>query len=46
MIRHVDNTNTGWDLKISAEAHGAAAPTEIELAALRQVNETGALRKD
>jgi glutaconate CoA-transferase subunit B len=38
--------NTGWDLKVSAEAHIAAAPTEIELAALRQVDETGALRKN
>ncbi len=38
--------NTGWDLKIAAGAHVAAKPTEIELAALRQVHETGALRKN
>ena len=34
-----------WDLKISAKAHVAAAPTEIDLAALRHANETGALRR-
>jgi glutaconate CoA-transferase, subunit B len=38
--------NTGWDLKVAANAHVMAEPTEAELAALRQVDETGALRKN
>jgi glutaconate CoA-transferase subunit B len=37
--------NTGWDLKISASAHVIAEPTASELANLRKVDETGALRK-
>jgi glutaconate CoA-transferase subunit B len=38
--------NTGWDLKVAANAHVMAEPTEAELAALRRVDETGALRKN
>lgn len=37
--------NTGWDLKVSATAHEIADPTAAELANLRKVDETGALRK-
>ncbi|PKU22162.1 CoA synthetase [Telmatospirillum siberiense] len=37
--------NTGWDLKLAAGAHEAPEPTADELAALRRVDETGALRK-
>jgi len=37
--------NTGWDLKVSPEARVVPEPTEAELAALRQVDETGALRR-
>lgn len=37
--------NTGWDLKISQGAHLVPDPTSEELAALRRVDETGALRK-
>ena len=36
---------TGWPLKVSPNAHIAAEPTPGELAALRKVDETGALRK-
>ena len=37
--------NTGWPLRVSANAHVAAEPTASELAALRKVDETGALRR-
>lgn len=37
--------NTGWDLKVSPEAHMAPEPSPTELSALRLVDETGALRK-
>ncbi len=37
--------NTGWDLKVSPDAHLVPEPTESELAALRRVDQTGALRK-
>jgi Acyl CoA:acetate/3-ketoacid CoA transferase, beta subunit len=37
--------NTGWDLKVAAHARVVAEPTADELAALRRVDETGALRK-
>lgn len=37
--------NTGWDLKIAPDARQAAEPSAAELAALRRVDETGALRK-
>lgn len=37
--------NTGWDLKIAPGAGPIPEPTESELAALRRVDETGALRK-
>jgi glutaconate CoA-transferase subunit B len=36
--------NTGWDLKISPQAHVVAEPSEEELTVLRRVDETGALR--
>ena len=37
--------NTGWDLKLSPTAQEIPDPTPSELAALRKVDETGALRK-
>lgn len=37
--------NTGWDLKIAPGAGPVPEPTESELAALRRVDETGALRR-
>jgi glutaconate CoA-transferase subunit B len=37
--------NTSWDLKVSAAARVIAEPTAAELANLRKVDETGALRK-
>jgi glutaconate CoA-transferase subunit B len=37
--------NTGWDLKVSPNAHVIAEPSVTELANLRKVDETGALRK-
>lgn len=37
--------NTGWDLRVSPTVHVVEEPTEAELAALRRVDETGALRK-
>lgn len=37
--------NTGWDLQVSANAHELAAPSAVELAALRRVDETGMLRR-
>jgi glutaconate CoA-transferase, subunit B len=37
--------NTGWDLTLSPHAHVVPEPTEAELAALRKVDETGALRR-
>jgi glutaconate CoA-transferase subunit B len=37
--------HTGWDLKIAPQAKVIAAPTAEELANLRQVDQTGALRK-
>jgi len=37
--------NTGWDLKLSPQAHVISAPSEAELSALRKVDETGALRR-
>ncbi|PWC44934.1 CoA-transferase [Azospirillum sp. TSO22-1] len=37
--------NTGWDLKVAPGAGPIPEPTESELAALRRVDETGALRK-
>ncbi len=36
---------TGWDLKVSRTAHVVPEPTAAELAALRQVDVTGALRR-
>jgi glutaconate CoA-transferase subunit B len=38
--------NTGWDLKVSQSVHVVADPTEKELAALREVDQTGMLRKN
>ena len=37
--------NTGWELKIAPGAGPVPEPTESELAALRRVDETGALRR-
>ncbi|HVI50582.1 MAG TPA: CoA-transferase [Candidatus Sulfotelmatobacter sp.] len=37
--------NTGWDLKVSPTAAVIPEPTAAELATLRKVDETGALRK-
>jgi glutaconate CoA-transferase, subunit B len=37
--------NTGWNLRISPEAKVIAEPTREELANLRKVDQTGALRK-
>jgi glutaconate CoA-transferase subunit B len=37
--------HTGWDLKVAPGAAVVAEPTADELAALRRVDETGALRK-
>ena len=37
--------NTGWPLKVSPSAHVVDEPTPGELAALRKVDETGALRR-
>jgi glutaconate CoA-transferase subunit B len=37
--------NTGWALEVSPDARVAPEPTDAELAALRRVDETGALRK-
>ncbi|NMG77247.1 CoA-transferase subunit beta [Aromatoleum diolicum] len=37
--------NTGWDLKVSPDAHVVADPTPSELAALRRVDATGMLRR-
>lgn len=37
--------NTGWHLKVSPDAAVVPEPAATELAALRQVDETGALRK-
>jgi glutaconate CoA-transferase subunit B len=37
--------NTGWSLRISSEAKVIAEPTREELANLRKVDQTGALRK-
>ncbi len=37
--------NTGWELKLSPQAHVIPEPTEAELSALRKVDETGALRR-
>lgn len=37
--------NTGWDLRIGAEAGEIPPPTDAELTALRRVDETGALRR-
>ncbi len=37
--------NTGWDLKVAAHAAPIADPTAEELANLRMVDQTGALRK-
>ncbi len=36
---------TGWDLKVSPDALVVPEPSALELAALRKVDETGALRK-
>ena len=38
--------NTGWDLKVAANAQVVTEPSGAELAALRQVDETGALQKN
>ncbi len=38
-------TNTGWDLKVSPNVRVVPEPSPEELAALRKVDETGALRK-
>lgn len=37
--------HTGWDLKVSPSAQPISEPSASELAALRRVDETGALRK-
>jgi len=37
--------NTGWPLKVSAHAHVVPEPTAAELAHLRKVDQTGALRR-
>jgi glutaconate CoA-transferase subunit B len=37
--------STGWDLKISPEVKVVPEPTEHELKILREVDETGSLRK-
>jgi glutaconate CoA-transferase subunit B len=37
--------NTGWALKVAPDARAVAEPNASELAALRKVDETGALRK-
>jgi glutaconate CoA-transferase, subunit B len=37
--------NTGWPLRVARDAHVVAEPTKEELAALRKVDETGALRR-
>jgi glutaconate CoA-transferase subunit B len=37
--------NTGWALRVSPQAREIAAPSATELANLRKVDETGALRK-
>jgi len=37
--------NTGWDLKVSPDARPVPEPTPAELANLRKVDQTGALRK-
>ena len=37
--------NTGWTLKIAGDAAILPEPSAAELAALRRVDETGALRK-
>ena len=37
--------STGWDLKIAGDAAILPEPSAAELAALRRVDETGALRK-
>jgi len=37
--------NTGWPLKVAPGAHVVPEPTEPELAALRRVDQTGALRR-
>jgi glutaconate CoA-transferase subunit B len=37
--------NTGWRLRVAPEAREIASPTAAELANLRKVDETGALRK-
>jgi glutaconate CoA-transferase subunit B len=38
-------THTGWDLKISPNVKTVPEPTELELKNLREVDETGSLRK-
>ncbi|MDR2113302.1 MAG: CoA synthetase [Candidatus Accumulibacter sp.] len=37
--------STGWELKVSKDAAPAPEPSEAELSALRQVDQTGMLRK-
>lgn len=37
--------NTGWDLKVAADARVVPEPSPEELAALRRVDETGMLRR-
>jgi glutaconate CoA-transferase subunit B len=37
--------NTGWDLKVAPDAHVVPEPSDEEIAALRRVDQTGALRK-
>jgi glutaconate CoA-transferase subunit B len=37
--------DTGWDLKVSPDARPVPEPTPDELANLRKVDQTGALRK-
>ena len=39
------HAQTGWDLRIAAHASVIPEPSEIELAALRRVDETGMLRR-
>lgn len=38
--------HTGWDLRVASTVHEVAPPSPAELAALRQVDVTGMLRRD
>ena len=37
--------HTGWDLRVAAHASVVPEPSEVELTALRRVDETGMLRR-